>query len=81
MLNALRETGGEAVAIPETEIVAALRALVRQGLFVEPTCATALAAFERLAAAGRIGPRERVVVVLTGSGLKTAATIAGLLGV
>jgi threonine synthase len=81
MLNALRETGGEAIAVTEAEIVSALRGLVAQGLFVEPTCATALAAFERLAAAGRIGPRERVVVVLTGSGLKTAATIAELLGV
>jgi threonine synthase len=81
MLTALRETGGGAVAIPEDEIVAALRRLVGQGLFVEPTCATAAAAYERLAASGQIGPRERVVVVLTGSGLKTAAQIADLLGV
>ncbi len=81
LLTALRETGGEAVAIPEAEIVAALRALAAQGMFVEPTCATAFAAFERLAAAGRFGPRERVVVVLTGSGLKATAKIAELLGV
>ncbi len=81
LLDALRETGGEALAIPEAEIVAALRRLVAMGMFVEPTCATALAAFERLAAAGRIGPRERVVVVLTGSGLKTAGAVAELLGV
>ena len=81
MLTALRESGGEAVAIPEGEIVAALRRLVGQGLFVEPTCATAAAAFERLANAGKIGSTECVVVVLTGSGLKTAATVADLLGV
>jgi len=80
MLTALRESAGGAAAIPEEEIVAALRRLVGQGLFVEPTCATAAAAVERLAAAGRIGPKERVVVVLTGSGLKTAAMIADLLG-
>ena len=81
LLTALRETGGEALAIPEAEIVAALRTLVAMGMLVEPTCATAFAAFERLAAAGRIAQRERVVVVLTGSGLKTAGAIAALLGI
>ena len=78
MLQALRETGGAAVAIPESEIVAALRRLAGQGLFVEPTSATAAAALDRLAAEGRIGPRERVVVVLSGSGLKAASTVAQL---
>lgn len=78
MLAALRETGGEAVAVPEADIVAALRKLAGLGLFVEPTSATAAAAFERLAAAGRIG--GRVVVVLSGSGLKAAAKVAELVG-
>lgn len=80
MLTALRLSDGGALSIPEGEIVSALRRLVEQGLFVEPTCATAAAAFERLAAAGKIGPTERVVIVLTGSGLKTAAAIMDLLG-
>ena len=78
LLEALRETGGEAVAIPEEEIVAALRRLATMGLFVEPTSATAAAALDRLHAAGRIGPRERVVVVLSGSGLKAASKVAEL---
>ena len=79
MLTALRETGGAALAIPEAEIASALRALIARGLFVEPTCATAFAAFERLAASAEIAPRERIVVILTGSGLKTAPAIANLL--
>ena len=78
LLEALRDTVGEAVAIPEEEIVAALRRLAAMGLFVEPTSATAAAALDRLHAAGRIGPRERVVVVLSGSGLKAASKVAEL---
>jgi threonine synthase len=80
MIAALRESGGEAVAIPEEGIVAALRRLAGFGLFVEPTSATAAAAFEALAAAGRISASERVVVVLSGSGLKAASTVAELVG-
>ena len=47
MMQALRETAGEAVAVAEEEIVAALRRLCAQGLFVEPTSATAAAALDR----------------------------------
>jgi threonine synthase len=78
MIAALRETGGGAAAIAEADIVAALRRLAGQGLFVEPTSATAAAALDQLAAAGAIGARETTVVVLSGSGLKAAATMAGL---
>ena len=78
MLKALRDSGGEAVAVPEEEIVAALRRLAAQGLFVEPTSATVAAALDRLHAAGKLGARERVVVVLSGSGLKAATTVAEL---
>ena len=78
MIEALRESGGEAVAVPEDGIVAALRRLAEQGLFVEPTSATAAAALDLLAAAGRIGASERVVVALSGSGLKAASTVADL---
>lgn len=80
MIAALRESGGEAVAIPEEGIVAALRRLAGLGLFVEPTSAIAAAAFDALAAAGRIGARERAVVVLSGSGLKAASKVAELVG-
>ena len=78
MIAALRETGGAALAIPETEIVTALRRLAERGLFVEPTSATAAAALDRLVAAGDIVSRETTVVVLSGSGLKAASTVADL---
>src|SRR5215218_8880086 len=54
IIGALRESGGGTVALTEAEIVAALRRLARQGLFAEPTSASAAAALDKLAGAGRI---------------------------
>jgi threonine synthase len=77
IIGALRESGGT-VALTEDEIVAALRRLARQGLFAEPTSASAAAALDKLAAAGGIKATETTVAVLTGTGLKAATTVADL---
>ncbi len=79
MIRALRESGGGAVAIPEDEIVTALRRLAEGGLFVEPTSATAAAALDRLQSSGAIAASETTVIVLSGSGLKAASTVADLI--
>ena len=78
IIGALRESGGGTIALTEEEIVAALRRLARQGLFAEPTSASAAAALDKLAAAGSIKANETTVVLLTGNGLKAATTIADL---
>jgi threonine synthase len=79
VLRAVRETGGSIVAVDEREIVASLRELARQGLYVEPTSAVAAAGLSRLVSSGAIRREERTVLVLTGSGLKASATIGELL--
>lgn len=79
VLRAVRETGGTVVAVEEGEIVEALRALARLGLYVEPTSAVAAAGLTRLLDAGVIRPQETTVLVLTGSGLKASATVGELL--
>ncbi|MCK1616527.1 threonine synthase [Bradyrhizobium sp. 159] len=78
IIGALRESGGGTVALTEDEIVAALRRLARQGLFAEPTSASAAAALEKLSAAGAIKANDTTVAVLTGTGLKAATTVADL---
>lgn len=78
IIAALRESGGGTVALTEEEIVAALRRLARQGLFAEPTSASAAAALEKLSSAGSIKASETTVVVLTGTGLKAATIVADL---
>jgi threonine synthase len=80
VLRAVRGSGGAVVAVEEDEIAAALRGLVRRGLYVEPTAAAAAAGLTRLLGAGAIRPDEATVVVLTGSGLKASAAIGDLLG-
>jgi threonine synthase len=72
MLEALRRSGGGARAVREEDIAAAQERLGRRGVFVEPTGAVAYAAALDLLAEGQIRPDERVAVVLTGSGLKSA---------
>jgi threonine synthase len=79
MIHALRETGGETVAVSEQEIVAALKRLARLGLFAEPTSAGAAAALAKLIERNVIGARERTVVLISGTGIKTASAIAELL--
>lgn len=78
MVAALRETDGTTTAVPEDAIAGALRQLCERGLFVEPTSATAAAAYSRLVADGTIGPADTAVVMLSGSGLKAATTVRDL---
>src|SRR5579864_1043909 len=80
IIAALRECGGGTIALTEEEIVAALRRLARQGLFAEPTSASGAAALDRLMATGAIKSNENTVVILTGTGLKAASTVADLVG-
>jgi threonine synthase len=80
-LRALRESEGGAVLVEEAEIAEASISLARTGVYVEPTCAQAAAAFAKLRAAGRIAERETTVVLLTGTGLKSTPRYAEMLGV
>ncbi len=80
-IAAMRESGGGAVLLEEAEIAEAALMLARRGVYVEPTCAQAAAAFSRLLADGRIAAREATVVVLTGTGLKATPRYAEFLGV
>ncbi len=81
VLRAVRRSKGSVVAVDEEEIVPALSALGRLGLFVEPTAATAGAALTRLLRDGTIQPDQTTIVVLTGTGLKAAERIGELLGI
>jgi threonine synthase len=69
------------VLLEEDEIAEAALSLARGGIYVEPTCAQAAAAFTRLRQAGKIGAGETAVVVLTGTGLKATPRFAELLGI
>lgn len=75
---AITRSGGAGYAVPEREIAEAQRRLVAQGLYAEPTSAVAAAALEHFIADGTIRPGQTTVVVLTGSGLKSAERMSGI---
>lgn len=78
VLQAVRASGGQTVAVPEADIVAAVRKLAASGLYAEPTSATAAAALNVLEARGAIKSGERTVVLLTGTGIKSTQFMTDL---
>jgi threonine synthase len=71
ILDAIDATGGDAIALEERPVAAALERLHEAGFYTEPTCAVAPAALAELRERGEVGEGEDVVVPLTGSGLKS----------
>jgi len=75
MRAVLDETGGTCVSVGDSEIARALKWLWGRGFIVEPTSAVVLAALWRLQKSGFIPSDSRVLLPLTGSGLKTVEGI------
>ena len=69
-LRAVRETGGAMIAVEDGVILESIRALGGEAIFAEPAGATAHAGLEAAVGKGWVGQGERIVVVITGSGLK-----------
>ena len=63
------------MGVTETEIITAMRPLHHAGYFVEPTTAAGAAGLTKLMADGTIRPKEKTVLVLTGTGLKAVDAI------
>ncbi|NJE61700.1 pyridoxal-phosphate dependent enzyme [Thermococcus sp. 21S7] len=70
MRRAVKETSGLCVSVDELETMGALNWLKRHGFIVEPTSAVVLAALWKLMESGEISAGSRVLLPLTGSGLK-----------
>jgi threonine synthase len=79
VLEAVRASGGDVVAVPEAAIAPAVRDLAARGLYTEPTSAIVAAAVPEFVRRGAIAGSDEVVAVLSGSGLKAAQVIARLL--
>ena len=81
-LRAVRESRGAIIRASDEEITAAQRLLASQeGIFAEPASAASVAGLVKVKQARLLMPRETVVCVITGHGLKdqkAAATFAGL---
>jgi len=70
-LQALRETDGVAVAVTDEELLVSIPRLARKtGIYAEPSGVAALAGLYRLVRTGTIRKTDRVLLLISGSGLK-----------
>lgn len=70
-VRAIRESRGHGVKVSDDEIIAAIPNLARQtAVFAEPGAAAAYAGFVKLYESGALKSDERVLLMITGNGLK-----------
>ena len=73
-LERVRASGGAGVLVPDTAIVTAITVLARTcGVFAEPAGAAALAGLLAARSEGLVDRADRVVLLVTGNGLKDIA--------
>jgi threonine synthase len=77
LLRLIKETDGSLLSIPDEEILMAQRTLAEEeGLYVQPASATTLGGCIQFAKYHKLEPSSRVVLVLTGSGLRAPISTA-----
>lgn len=80
-VRATIESGGDAVAVPDEEILAAITELARgAGVFAEPAASCAWAGLKAAARKGIVKADETVVCMCTGNGLKDVASARKVAG-
>lgn len=70
LMRAIHATNGAFAVVDENEIKAGVQRLASKGIYVEPTSAVIVKAFDKFVADGIIGEGDLTVSILTGSGLK-----------
>jgi threonine synthase len=71
ILKVVRESGGTAIAVSDTELLdAGIRLASEEGLFIAPEGAACIPALEKLLATGFLKKDEKIVIYNTGNGLK-----------
>jgi threonine synthase len=79
-VNAIRNSKGAMVGVTDDEMLAALAQAGRHGVFGEPAAAAAIAGVKVAVEQGIIDHDERVLAVLTGSGLKDTVSAMKAVG-
>jgi len=70
-VRAIRQSSGCGIKVTDDEIVSAIGRLAREsGVFAEPAAAASFAGLLKMCERGDIGSDERVLLVITGNGLK-----------
>jgi threonine synthase len=75
-VNATRESGGSIHAVPEEEVGKNMALLAEtSGVFGETAAGVTLGALREAIRRGEVGPEDRVVLLVTGDGLKTPGPV------
>src|SRR6267143_2417515 len=78
IIDALRASGGTAIAVTDEELIAATKEIgAAEGIFCAPEGAACLPALKKLLADGSVKANERVVLFNTGSGVKYVESFSG----
>ena len=71
ILEAVRQSGGTAIAVTDEELIdAGIQLATDVGMFVAPEGSACISALEKLIASGFLNPDEKIVIYNTGAGLK-----------
>src|SRR5580692_4051146 len=71
VLRAVRDSGGTAIAVPDTEIIdAGIQLAAEEGIFISPEGAACIVAAQKLLRDGFLKREDKIVIYNTGSGLK-----------
>ena len=73
LMEAIDYTNGAFTTVDDNQIVEGLKILADKGLYVEPTSAVVLRAYDKFKYDGIIGEGDLTVSILTGSGLKSSS--------
>jgi len=80
-VKSILQSGGEAITVPDPEILSAIPEIARSsGVFAEPAAAAPWAAVKQMAADKQIDADELIVCLVSGSGLKDIANAATAVG-
>lgn len=78
-VTAIRESKGLGITVTEQQIFEAeLQIAKLEGIFAEPASSATIAALKKLVEAGKISKKDRVVCLITGSGLKATDALQAL---
>ncbi|KYH41394.1 MAG: transcriptional regulator [Candidatus Bathyarchaeota archaeon B26-2] len=78
-IRAIKESNGIALSVSDQEIFQAEQAIARlEGMFAEPASSATIAALKRMRDGGVLDPHDRVVCLITGSGLKATDVLQAL---
>lgn len=78
-LKAIKQSKGMAVSVSDSEIFSAEQEIAKlEGIFAEPASSATIAALRKMTNQGLIGKEDRVLCLITGSGLKATDVLQAL---